>query len=430
MRVSVRNRTDCPETDTFEGAVNRKMNAFRNEVREDDGSHDASVPCLLFVDDDCDIQVAARLLFQRRGIRMLSAYNAPEALTLLASHPVDLVLLDLNYTKGARTGAEGLALLKDMLVLRRDLPVLVVTGHSGVTIAVAALRAGATDFVMKPWNNDRLVRLVSSVLEKCGRNHFSDAEPVLIAASQIMKEIVGEADRIAATRASVVISGPSGVGKALLARRIHALSSDKGAVQVFSAEDCQGLPEAGGVWICRDIEALSPALQRRLTDRLDESVPPRVIALSSQDPAGLSARLQPKLMLHLGMVTLKISPLRERPDDVAALTSHFLHYFSVRHGLPEPECDATRIAALQAEAWPQNVRELRAAVERVVIMGEWQVSSDKTAPQTAESLTLRDTERSLVEAALHRNSFNVTKAAKELGLTRPALYRRMARYGL
>ena len=430
MRVSVRNRTDCPETDTFEGAVNRKMNVFRNEVSGDDSSHDASMPCLLFVDDDCDIQVAARLLFQRRGMRMLSAYNAPEALTLLASHPVDLVLLDLNYTKGARTGAEGLALLKDMLVLRQDLPVLVVTGHSGVSIAVEAMRAGATDFVMKPWNNDRLVSLVNSVLEKYSRNHFSDADPVLIATSQAMKQIVREADRIATTRASVVISGPSGVGKALLARRIHALSSDEGAVQVFSAEDCLDLPEAGGVWICRDIEALSSTLQRRLPDRLEESVPPRVIALSSQGSVALSARLHPKLMLHLGMVTLTIPPLRERPEDVPALTSHFLHYFSVRHGLPEPECDVARITALQAEAWPQNVRELRAAVERAVIMGEWQMASDKTASHTTESQTLRDTERSLVEAALHRNSFNVTKAARELGLTRPALYRRMVRYGL
>lgn len=98
--------------------------------------------------------------------------------------------------------------------------------------------------------------------------------------------------------------------------------------------------------------------------------------------------------------------------------------------MPEPECDTGRIAALQAETWPQNVRELRAAIERVVIMGEWQVSANKTANQTSEPQTLRDTEKSLVEAALRRHSFNVTQAARELGLTRPALYRRMARYGL
>lgn len=396
-----------------------------------DTCHEADLPCLLFVDDDRDIQVAARLLFQRRGLKILSAYDAAEALTLLASHPVDLVLLDLNYSKGARSGAEGLALLKDMLVLRRNnLPVLVVTGHSGVSIAVEAMRTGATDFVMKPWNNDRLVSLVTSVLEKCGRNNGFDAEPVLITASAAIQQIVSEADRIAPTRACVLISGPSGVGKMLLARRIQAFSSEAGAAQSFSAEDCDDLPQEGGVWICREIEALSPALQRRLTDRLDRSGPPRLIALSSLDFAALSERLQPKLMLHLGMVRLVIPPLRERPEDVAALASHFLHYFAVRHGLPEPECDAGHIAALQAELWPQNVRELRAALERVVIMGEWQFSASKAANQTSEPLTLRDTEKSLVEAALRRHSFNVTQAAKELGLTRPALYRRMARYGL
>lgn len=406
------------------------MTTFRNELSETDTPHDVDLPCLLFVDDDRDIQVAARLLFQRRGIKILSAYDATEALTLLASHPVDLVLLDLNYSKGARSGAEGLALLKDMLVLRRDLPVLVVTGHSGVSIAVEAMRTGATDFVMKPWNNDRLVSLVTSVLEKCGRNHGSDAEPVLITASEAIKRIVTEADRIAPTRACVLVSGQPGVGKMLLARRIHALSQEARHVISFSAEDCDDLPEEGGVWICREIEALSPTLQRRLTDRLDGSAPPRVIALTSLDPAALSAHLQPKLMLHLGMVRLVLPPLRERPEDIAALASHFLHYFSARHGLPEPECDTSRIAALQAETWPQNVRELRAAIERVVIMGEWQVSANKAANQTSEPQTLRDTEKSLVEAALRRHSFNVTQAARELGLTRPALYRRMARYGL
>lgn len=428
--MSVRNRTDCPETDMLEEAVNRVMNIFSDTAGGQGDAPTAPMPCLLFVDDDRDIQTAARLLFRRRGIDMLSAYDATEALTLLASHPVDLVLLDLNYTRGARTGAEGLALLKDMLVLRRDLPVVVVTGHSGVAIAVEAMRAGAADFVMKPWNNDRLVSLVVSILEKCGRDQPPEAESVLIAASESLKQSVAQADRIAPTQASLIISGPPGVGKMLLARRIHALSQEARVMQVLNAEDCETLPEAGGIWVFRDSEALSPTIQRRLTDRLDDRLPPRVIALSSLEPQALAARLQPELMLHLGMVTFTLSPLWERPEDIAALTSHFLHFFATRHGLPEPECDAARMAALQVEAWPRNVRELRAAVERAVIMGEWQVLTDKAENHTVETQTLRDTEKSLVEAALRRNSFNVTQAARELGLTRPALYRRMARYGL
>lgn len=406
------------------------MNASHDDMSEKNATHHDAAPCLLFVDDDRDIQVAARILFQRRGINMLSAHDAAEALTRLASHPVALVLLDLNYTKGARTGAEGLALLKDMLVLRPDLPVLVVTGHSGVSIAVEAMRAGATDFVMKPWNNERLVNLVSKTLEKSRVSHSSETDPVLIVASQVMKQCVADVDRIATTRAPILISGPAGVGKMLLARRIHALSNDTGALHVLDAEDCEALPEEGGVWIFRNSEALSASLQRHLTDRLDERSPPRVIALSSLEPHTLRSRLQPKLMLHLGLVTLKIPPLSERPDDIPALAAHFLHYFSVRHMLPEPELDAARSAALQAEVWPQNVRSLRAAVERAVIMGGWQASPEGPGNQAEETQTLRDTERSLIEAALRRHSFNVTQAARELGLTRPALYRRMARYGL
>lgn len=406
------------------------MNVSRDDSDGSGLSPGNSAACLLFVDDDRDVQAAARLLFRRRGIEMLSAQDARDALTQLASHSVDLVLLDLNYTRGATGGEEGLALLRDMLVLRPDLPVIVVTGHSGVAIAVEAMRAGATDFVMKPWSNERLVTLVGRKLEERVAGQTDDAEPVMIVSSPELSRIIAEADRLAPTRAPFVISGPPGVGKAILARRIHALSHDTGAVGIIRAEECDALPEKGRSWIIRDVEALSPQMQRCLADRLDEGGAPRVIALSTLDRTALETRLDPRLMLHLGMVMLTIPPLHRRPDDIAALTTHFLRYFAVRHRLPEPDADEACLAALKAGTWPQNVRSLRAAVERAVLTGNWHVPVVPVQKNMVGPATLHDAERTLVETALRKHSFNVTQAARELGITRPALYRRMARHGL
>ncbi|AQS88462.1 two-component system response regulator [Neoasaia chiangmaiensis NBRC 101099] len=387
-------------------------------------------PLLLFVDDDPDIQSAARLLFRHRRLEIVCANDAQSALTQLATHAVDLVLLDLNYSRGATSGAEGLTLLKDMLVLRPELPVVVVTGHSGVTIAVEAMRAGARDFVMKPWHNDRLATLIEKLLAGRTTGRETAGEPAMIVASAALGRIVGEADRLAPTRAPIVICGPPGSGKTLLARRILALSRDAGSETLIRAEECDTLPEEHGNWLIRDVETLTPTIQRRLADSLERVNPPRVIAVSSLDRNVLEARLDPRLMLHLGMVVLTIPPLDRRPDDIVALVTHFSHYFATRHGLPEPDVDDVCLASLKAAVWPQNVRSLRATVERAVLTGTWHVPSCERHGSADGPATLHDTERMLVETALRKHGFNVTQAARELGLTRPALYRRMARYGL
>lgn len=387
-------------------------------------------PRLLFVDDDPDVQSAARLMFRHRGLEIVCAHDAQSALTQLATHAIDLVLLDLNYSRGATSGAEGLALLKDMLILRPDLPVVVVTGHSGVAIAVAAMRAGARDFVMKPWNNERLVNLIEKILANRPVERATTTEHAMIVASAALERVVAEADRLAPTRAPIVICGPPGSGKTLLARRIFALSHDAGNEILIHAEECDRLPEEHGNWLIRDVEALPPTIQRQLADRLERVNPPRVIALSSLGRDALDARLDPKLMLHLAMVVLTVTPLDQRPDDVVALLTHFSHYFAARHRLPEPDVNDICLASLKAAIWPQNVRSLRARVERAVLTGSWQVPSCEQHSNADSPTTLHDTERMLVETALRKHGFNVTQAARELGLTRPALYRRMARYGL
>ncbi|GBQ94732.1 Fis family transcriptional regulator [Gluconacetobacter liquefaciens] len=396
----------------------------------------AGQPTVLFVDDDTDIQSAARLLLTRRGFRVLAAHDAAEALTRVAADAIDLVLLDLNYAPGATTGAEGLALLRDLHALRPALPVIVVTGHSGVAIAVAAMREGATDFVMKPWNNERLVTLLHDTLDRLRREagpaeaDSETGEPVLIAVSGPIRTAVALADRIAPTRAHMLLSGSPGSGKTLLARRIHARSGDTAPPVMLDAEGLSTLPPGRGTWIIRGIESLPPPLQRTLADRLDGTAPPRILALSSLGVEELAARLPPRLWLPLEAVRVTLPPLASRQDDIPALATHFLHYFAIRHGLAEPALDTASLDALRLRPWPQNIRELRAAMERMVVLGDAAAPLPGDSTHTQDAPTLAQSEQALIEAALRRHGFNVSHAARDLGLTRPALYRRMARYGL
>jgi DNA-binding NtrC family response regulator len=439
---------------------------------------------VLFVDDDSDVLKAAGLLLGRHGLRMTEARTPAEAWSVMAAEPVDAILLDLNFARGATSGDEGFQCLDDILARDPEAAVVVVTGHSGINIAVAAMRAGASDFVMKPWNNDRLIATINTALETRRRrlkaaaanaqaaagapDLWMDSAP-LLGESPAIQRVRDLIRRAAPTDASVLIHGEAGTGKTLIARNLHlqsarasgpfvpvdlaGLSPDEAETALFGdgrrgGDDPGAIEKArGGTLLLEEVAALAPVLQIRLLDLLDarragaSTLDVRVLATTRRrgtltGPQGL----RDDLFYRLNTVEILAPPLRERDGDALVLARHFLHLYAQRYDRPLKTLAPEVIETIAENPWPGDVRALRQAMERCVIFAEadtYQLSDLALAePQHAPAaparsdLNLVESERVLISRAMKRHNFNISQAAKELGLTRAALYRRMAKHGL
>ena len=425
-------------------------------------------PSILFIDDDADVQKAAALLLLRRGFSLLSAHNPSEAWSVLSSEPVDVVLLDLNFRPGSVSGAEGFACLEALVAHDPDMVVVIVTGHSGINIAVAAMRAGATDFVMKPWNNERLVTTLTDAVavRRQRRNARPSAAQVadqtpppdspIIGESPAMRRILDPMRRAAATDVPILLLGEAGTGKSLLAHSIHRLSAR--ADRSFTTLDPMALwSEGEGAWATAlsavtpdgtlfldEIGELPQSLQARLQAFLNERPHLRMVTASRQKRDALhGGMLQSDLLYRLNIVELSLPPLRERGDDVRLLATHFLRLFARRYQRPALTLSPDALDIIATASWPGNIRALAQAMERAVVLARGSVLLPADIPIHAPlpegvaaarpgdgDLNLTRFEKAIVEAALRRHGFNVSHAATELGLSRAALYRRMARHGL
>ena len=407
----------------------------------------SSALSILVIDDNPRIAESLGIAIELAGHRLDIASGPEEGFSRLAARRYDAILLDLNYAAGRTDGAEGLAMLARLLADDPAACIIVITAHSGIRLAVAAMQAGARDFVMKPWRNAELIAKIEVAAARpaprADRPHayggeVPGGEPArLLGDSPAIEQVRALIRRIGPTRAGIVVTGPSGAGRTLIAQAVHAASAD--ADQPMARLDLRDMTawdrlagEEAGTWLLRHPDRLDEVAQARLLDRLPMTA--RFIAIAD-DPGGIT----PALARRIATVEIAAPSLTQRRADIPLLARHFARIAAERHGRPAPHFTPAAEALLISAPWPDEARGLSAAIERALLLGDGGVIEAAllapAAPVAAaatprSSFDLDETERGMIEAALIEHHHNVTHAAQALGLSRGALYRRMARHGL
>lgn len=446
------------------------------------------------VDDDPDIALAARLALRDLFERVETLSSPANLLPLLRDESPDAILLDLNFQRGATDGREGLSFLGQIMEQDPDSAVVIITAHGAVSVAVEAIKAGASDFVAKPWSNERLAATIRSAAAlrrsridaRTERGRASELAPSsetpLLGRSEAMQRVRTLIDRAAPTDANVLILGENGTGKEIVAREIHRLSRrnehpmvsvDLGATTetLFESElfghvkgaftgaeaDRMGRLKAAdrSTLFLDEIGNLPLHLQPKLLTALEQrevvpvgankSVPidVRVVAATNASAEALAdeKRFRQDLLFRLNTIEISLPALRERREDIPTLLDHYLGLYARKYDKPQRELPPHVLDILVRHDWPGNVRALRHAAERAVIMadGDRYRPEDFPLPQRSEAaamsvlsdnLNLDQLEKQMIERALRMHHFNVSLAASELGLSRGALYRRMEKHGL
>ncbi|CAN5626603.1 sigma-54 dependent transcriptional regulator [soil metagenome] len=407
---------------------------------------------ILLIDDNPQVAEAVVVAFECAGHRVDTAADPQDAFSLLARHRYDAILLDLNFRRGETSGAEGFACLARIMAEDPAAVVVVITAHSGIRIAVAAMQAGALDFVIKPWRNADLIGRVETAITKRRRLAANTAaELPTTATSPCLHRLLGDSPaiegvrdlirRIAPTSVGVIVSGPSGAGRSLVAALLHEGSPhvDTAAttVDVRDPAAWERIDQASGTLVLRHPDRLDEMTQSLLVDRLPATVRPIAIV---EDADLLSSRLRGRV----GTIELALPPLALRGDDALILARHFATVAAAQYGKPVPPFTASAEALILARCWTDEVRGLARMIERAVLLDDdgvidsavllpqlelvAAVAQEKTG--AARDLSLDETERALIGAALEQHRHNISRAAAALGLSRQALYRRMTRHGL
>ena len=451
---------------------------------------------VLILDDDIDVACAAQLLLRRRHGQVVTLNDTARLPALLAQGVPDVVLLDLNFTPGRIDGAEGLAVL-DLLRAQPSAPaVIALTAYADVPLAVEALKRGASDFITKPWDNARLVAAVDqALLRRAAARTPPSALAELMGESPALREVKAMIAGVAPTEANVMVLGENGVGKELVARAIHMasrranatmLAVDMGAIpeSTFESElfghrkgaftdartDRAGRFQAarGGSLFLDEIGNMPLAAQAKLLTALErrevtpvgadkpEAIDVRIISATNLDEARLfdASVFRPDLLFRLNTIVIRVPPLRERREDIPALLRHYLDFYERQYQRPARVLNAAALAALTAHAWPGNVRALRHACERAVILGRSvEYGIDDFAPPgsasagasmqaaagasallpaagSVDDYTLDTLERDAIAAVLAQSNGNISHAARKLGVSRAALYRKLEKHGI
>jgi two-component system response regulator HydG len=446
------------------------------------------------VDDDEDVLLAAKMLLKKYNYHVIIEKNPNKIPFLLNNDTYDVILLDMNFTKDTTSGKEGFEWLAQIRERDPQAVVIMITAFGDVEMAVRALKEGATDFILKPWQNEKLIATISTAIKlKKSYNEVDKLKKAkqmleeqisqpfrdIIGQSTAIKEVFTLIDKVAKTEANILILGENGTGKELVARAIHQKSLrkdnsfvavDMGAItetlfesELFghkkgaftdAREDRPGRFELanGGTLFLDEIGNLSMALQSKLLTALQSRMVTRVGSNNSTEvdirlicatnmplhQMVKDGRFRQDLLYRINTVEISIPPICERVDDIPMLASHFLNYYSRKYRKDVTSIAPEAITKLKKYPWPGNVRELQHAIERAVIMADsttlqesdFLFSRKGSDAPTADTLNLDEVERAAVAKAIQLHNGNISKAADELGLTRASLYRRMEKYGL
>jgi len=450
---------------------------------------------ILVVDDDQDILLSARMVLKQRFTNIKTENDPHCIMTVLAQDRYDLVLLDMNFTAGFTSGKEGLRWLRKIRKFAPGTHVVLMTAYGDISLAVKAMKDGATDFVVKPWDNEALQATVLSAMQSAPppladgsastaptdpkRAAAPSGDPVIIGASDAMQRVFQTIAKVAKTEANVLILGENGTGKELAARSLHLQSGrasgpfvhvDLGAVpetlfesELFghvkgaftdAREDRAGRFEAaqGGTLFLDEIGNLSLALQAKLLTALQSRTITRVganrpqqvdVRLVCATNMPLHQMVQEKtfrqdLLYRINTVEITLPPLRERQGDIPLLAQHFLQIYTDKYQREGFRLSPAVLDRMNQYGWPGNIRELEHALERAVIMEDTDgiIPDESSAPfapnmPTQETdFNLEEVEKTAIRQAISKHGGNISKAAKELGLGRTTLYRKMNKYGL
>ena len=441
---------------------------------------------ILVIDDDFDILVAMKILLESHFKKVVIEKNPENLLSLMNEHPFDLIILDMNFKSAVNTGNEGVYWLNKIEEIDKEMPVILITAYGDLDLAIRSLKKGASDFLVKPWKNEKLIESVNEILakKKVGKTKKWKAEVngiKILGESSLMMDVFFKIKKIAPTEANILILGENGTGKDLIAKAIHnnSLRKDKPFVKVDvgaltsslfeselfgykkgaftdAREDRQGRFEAaeGGTLFLDEIGNISlhqqarllTVLQNRLITPLGSNqaiaVDIRLICATnaSLESLGNEDNFRKDLIYRINTVEIMIPSLREREKDITLLANHFIEFYSEKYFKPNISVDESFIKKLQGYHFPGNVRELQYAIERAIIMLDEDVLKDSdlmfspiekhTLSMKPKDLKLDTVEKNTILEVIEKNNGNISQSAKELGITRSALYRRLNKYDL
>lgn len=438
---------------------------------------------ILIIDDNKGVLASLELLLESEYSEIVTVSNPNQITALLSQTPVDVVILDMNFSAGINNGNEGLYWLKHIHEIAPQLPIVMLTAYGDVELAVKALKNGASDFLLKPWDNQTLIQKIREAYQsrkstpKKGGTEKKTGYEMLVGHSPAMMQLIKVVAKVARTDANILITGENGTGKEMLAREIHRLSPrnhhpmlsvDMGAISesLFESElfghergaftdayeSRQGKFEAahGSSLFMDEIGNLSLGLQAKLLTVLQSRnvtrigsnkvipVDIRLISATNKDIPELikEGQFREDLFYRINTIHLEIPPLRERGEDILLFIDTFLRRFTAKYQRRDVRMHEQTVEKLCAYHWPGNIRELQHTIEKAVILCEGPVIRPKDIlvkqtwkPQAiARVANLEEVERQAIENAISQNKGNLTAAAEQLGVSRQTLYNKLKRF--